>query len=38
MAVADHEFDAGEAADVGDLVGVGDGGDGPMDDGQAGEF
>jgi hypothetical protein len=38
MTVADHEFDAGEAADVGDLVGIGDGSDGPMDDGEASEF
>jgi hypothetical protein len=38
IAVADHEFDAGEAADVGDLVGIAYGGDGPVDDGEAGEF
>ncbi len=38
IAVADHKFDTWEAADVGDLVGVADGGDGPVDDGQAREF
>jgi hypothetical protein len=38
MTVEDHEFDAGEAADVGDLVGIGDGSDGSVYDGQAGKF
>ena len=38
IAVADHEFDAGEAADVGDLAGVADRGDCAVSDGDAGEF
>jgi len=37
-AVGDHEFDAGETADVGDLVRVADGRDGTMDNGHAREF
>ena len=38
IAVADHKFYARQSAYVGDLVGIADGGDGAVDNGEAGKF